>query len=87
MRFHSVHVSTWALVASLFTGLVGCGDDGKIPVPFAQALEVQEGETLSITLQGENGKTFRIVEPPAHGTLAGEPPELTYVSPCALPRA
>ncbi|NLY95396.1 MAG: hypothetical protein GXY23_15400 [Myxococcales bacterium] len=37
------------------------------------------GETLSITLQGENSKTFRIVEPPAHGTLAGEPPELTYV--------
>ena len=64
-----------ALLASF--ALVACGDSSE-RFALGQNLEVQEGETLSIVLDGSGG-AVEIVDAPQHGTLEGTGRELTYV--------
>jgi MYXO-CTERM domain-containing protein len=52
------------------------------PVALAQSLEVDEDETLSLTLGGTDAEgaslSFTIVDPPTDGTLSGSAPDLVY---------
>lgn len=52
------------------------------PVAAAQTLSLQEGATKTVTLTGTDADgdalTFRVVTRPAHGTLSGTAPKLTY---------
>jgi Tol biopolymer transport system component len=55
------------------------------PVARADAVTVDEGMPLLVTLRGSDGDgdplAFEIVTPPAHGTLSGNAPNLTYTPP------
>lgn len=58
-------------------------DDGNAkPVPIAQSLNTNTNTSLALTLAGTDADddtlSFSIVEAPAHGTLTGTAPHLTY---------
>ncbi|WP_309243066.1 Ig-like domain-containing protein [Hyalangium versicolor] len=52
------------------------------PVARGQSLFTTEGQSISLTLQGDDPEgdmlTFSVVTQPAHGALSGTPPLLTY---------
>ncbi|MBN1204107.1 MAG: tandem-95 repeat protein [Myxococcaceae bacterium] len=52
------------------------------PLAFMQSASTQEDEPLALVLGGAHPEglplTFQVVSAPAHGSLAGSPPELTY---------
>jgi hypothetical protein len=54
----------------------------SVPVANAQSVTTPEDNAKAITLTGSdadnNPLTYAIVNPPAHGTLSGTPPSLTY---------
>lgn len=56
---------------------------GAPPVAQPQAVTTPEDTSVAITLAATDGDgdalTYAIVQPPAHGTLAGTPPAVTYV--------
>ena len=58
------------------------GADNVAPVAFSQKVATDEDKTLSITLNAAdtNGDTvtYDVVQAPAHGTLTGTAPDLTY---------
>jgi MYXO-CTERM domain-containing protein len=53
-----------------------------LPVAEAQSVETQEGAAVAVTLSGADVEgdplTYRVVSDPAHGTLSGTAPALTY---------
>lgn len=69
-----------APVAGTFTITVTPANDA--PVADAQSLTIDEDTALGITLTGsdvdDDTLTFSILTQPAHGTLSGTPPALTY---------
>jgi hypothetical protein len=51
----------------------------RTPYAFAQSLTLLKNKSKAITLTGSAGTlTYSVVTPPAHGTLTGTVPNLTY---------
>lgn len=69
-----------AAVAEL--DLLGTVIANHAPAATSQSVDTSEDTALSITLDGSDedndALTFSIIAPPAHGTLAGNSPDLTY---------
>ncbi len=51
----------------------------RTPYAFAQSLTMLKNKSQAVTLAGSSGTlTYSVVTPPAHGTLTGTAPNLTY---------
>jgi hypothetical protein len=72
--------AAWAMSTSIFTALGSAGNDA--PVAFAQSVTMVLHRTKVITLAGSDpdgdSLTYAIDMSPAHGTLSGTPPNVTY---------
>ena len=75
--------SDGALASTIATVSLVVAPVNDVPIATGQSLEVGEGGSVTLTLAATDGDsddlTYAVVSPPAHGTLSGTGPTLTYV--------
>ncbi|WP_309894564.1 kelch repeat-containing protein [Archangium sp.] len=71
------------LVAGGGSGSAELGPLNSAPVASSASVTTKEDEQVAVTLSGTDGDSepleYELVRAPAHGTLSGQAPELTYV--------
>ena len=72
------------LLADSANVVINVSDDNQAPVAVPQALSVQQGSTLVLTLSGSDADgdalSFELLQGPDNGSLSGNPPQLSYTA-------